>query len=436
MTVCRPFPDPTRGEGRGLSRRAALGTIAGGAAALTGCGRDDGVTRLQFWAMGNEATNVPQLMPRFQALNPGIEVEVQALPWSAAHQKLLTAYAGSSLPDVSQVGNTWVAELTAIGALSPTPDFAADLLTDQFSAVLETNRIGGRSMATPWYVDTRLIYYRTDLLARAGFDALPKTWAEWKRAMHAVKRVSGPGNFAILMPVNEFEQLLTFGLQGEDPLLRDKDTRGNFASPSFLAALAFYKSLFDEGLAPLVSATQISNVWTEFARGYFSFYFSGPWTIGDMKSRLPPEIQPHWSTGGVPGPMGAGASAPGGSSLAVFSSSPHQQAAWKLVRFLSEPAVQAEFNVITGDLPARRSAWAAPRVAADPYVTAFNGQLARAKAVPKVPEWERIVTEMQIVAERMLRGEYTVAAAGAEINRRADRLLEKRRWMIEQGRAA
>ncbi|WP_426040780.1 extracellular solute-binding protein [Brevundimonas sp. TWP2-3-4b1] len=417
-----------------IDRRAALGLMAG--ASLASCGRTDRITRLSFWAMGNEATHAPQILPAFEAANPGIKVVVQPLPWTAAHQKLLTAYAGASLPDVSQIGNTWVAELAAIGALSPTPAFADDLLQDQFPAVLETNRIGGRAMATPWYVDTRLIYLRTDLLARAGFDAMPVTWAEWKRAMHAVKRVAGDGNFAILLPVNEFEQLLTFGLQGDQPLLRDWDTRGNFSSESFQAALAFYKSLFDEGLAPLASAAQISNVWTEFARGYFSFYFSGPWTIGDMKSRLPAEIQPHWTTAGVPGPTGPGASAPGGSSLAVFRSSPHQDAAWKLVRYLSDPAVQARFNVITGDLPARPSAWAAPKVASDPYVTAFNGQLARARAVPKVPEWERIVTEMQIVAERMVRGEFTVQQAGAEIDRRADRLLEKRRWMIEQGRAA
>ena len=419
-----------------IDRRAALGLMAGAGATLSGCGRNDGITRLRFWAMGNEATNVPQILPAFEAANPGIRVEVQALPWTAAHQKLLTAYAGASLPDVSQIGNTWVAELAAIGALSPTPSFADDLLTDQFPAVLETNEIGGRAVATPWYVDTRLIYLRTDLLARAGYDAMPGTWAEWKRAMHAVKRVAGDGNFAVLLPVNEFEQLLTFGLQGDQPLLRDRDTRGNFSSESFQAALAFYKSLFDEGLAPVASAAQISNVWTEFARGYFSFYFSGPWTIGDMKARLPEAIQPHWTTAGVPGPTGPGASAPGGSSLAVFRASPHQEAAWKLVRYLSDPAVQARFNVITGDLPARPSAWAAPRVASDPYVAAFNGQLARARAVPKVPEWERIVTEMQIVAERMVRGEFTVQQAGAEIDRRADRLLEKRRWMIEQGRAA
>lgn len=416
-------------------RRAALGLMVGAAASgLAGCGRREaGITRLRFWAMGNEATNVPQILPEFERRNPGIKVDVQALPWTAAHSKLLTAYAGSSLPDLSQVGNTWVSEMAAIGAISPTPAFAADLLTDQFPAVLETNRIGGRAVATPWYVDTRLIYYRSDLLEQAGYDAVPQTWAGWKEAMHAVKRIVGPDKYAVLLPVNEFEQLLTFGLQGDEPLLKDQDTRGNFSSPSFIAALAFYKSLFDEGLAPVASAAQISNVWTEFERGWFSFYFSGPWTVGDFKSRLKPETR--WMTSGVPGPNGPGASAPGGSSLVVYRSSPHQDAAWKLVRYLADPAVQARFNVITGDLPARESAWATPSVANDPYIAAFKGQLSRAKAVPKVPEWERIVTEMQIVAERLVRGQFTPETAAAEIDRRADRLLEKRRWMIEQGRA-
>ena len=418
-----------------LHRRSALGLLAGGGAALAGCGERFAGTTLRFWAMGNEATHVPSILPEFERLNPDIRVRVQALPWTAAHEKLLTGYAGDSLPDVSQIGNTWVSELTAIGALSPTPPEAANLLTDQFAAVLDTNEVGGEAMATPWYVDTRLIFYRTDILSQAGHAAMPETWADWKRAMLDVKRVVGPDRYAVLMPVNEFEQLLTFGLQGDEPLLRDRDTRGNFASPSFTAALAFYKSLFDEGLAPVASATQISNVWTEFARGWFSFYFSGPWTIGDFKQRLPAETQPHWMTAGVPGPNGPGASAPGGSSLAVFRSSPHQEAAWKLVRYLSDPAMQARFNGISCDLPSRQSAWSTPTVAEDRYIRPFESQLQRARAVPKVPEWERIVTEMQIVAERMVRGEYTPETAGSEINRRADRLLEKRRWMIETGRA-
>ena len=161
-------------------RRQALGLMAGAAAMSAGaCSREPaGTTTLDFWAMGNEATNLPAILPEFERRNPGIRVKVQALPWTAAHAKLLTAYAGDSLPDLSQIGNTWLAEMTAIGALSPTPTEARDLLTDQFEGVLETNRIDGRLMGVPWYVDTRLLFYRTDLLAQAGYDAVPTTWAE------------------------------------------------------------------------------------------------------------------------------------------------------------------------------------------------------------------------------------------------------------------
>lgn len=417
------------------SRRDALGLIAAAPLALHGCGSRAAPGTIRFWAMGNEGASAPKLIPAFRAANPGLDVEIQPLPWTAAHEKLLTGFAGNSLPDVSQIGNTWLAELAAIGAIAPLPQSEQDLVTDNFPGVLDTNMIGGKLYGVPWYVDTRLQYYRTDLFARAGYDHLPVTWAEWKQALHQVKRVAGPGNFAILLPLNEFEQLLTFGLQQDDPLLRDNGTRGNFSSAGFKSALGFYKSLFDEKLAPVASATQISNVWNEFARGFFSVYLSGPWTVGDMKTRLPQDFQDRWSTAGMPGPKGPGASAPGGSSLVVFASSSQPAAAWKLVRHLADPKVQAEFNTLTGDLPARRASWAMAGLNADPRLAAFGGQLANAKAVPKVPEWERIVTEMQVVAERMVRGEFTVDRAAAEIDRRADRLLEKRRWMMEQGRA-
>ena len=156
----------------GPNRRDALGLIGAGAAAMVGCAPRDGRPTLQFWAMGNEGAAVPNILPEFEA-QTGVRVVVQPQPWSSAHQKLLTAYAGSSLPDVSQIGATWISELTAIGALSPTPPEAVDLLTDQFLVVLDTASIEGRSMATPWYVDTRLIYVRTDILRQAGYDTIP-----------------------------------------------------------------------------------------------------------------------------------------------------------------------------------------------------------------------------------------------------------------------
>ena len=282
-----------------LARRSFIAGLA--ALPLAGgCSRRPAGT-LEFWAMGAEAENLPALL----ATLPGTpKIHVQPLPWTAAHEKLLTSYAGDSLPDLGQVGNSWIAELVAIDAILPVPAALIGLTQGQFPAVVDTNRIGGRLMALPWYVDTRLQFYRRDLFARAGYAAPPPKWADWKASLHKVKAVAGPGNYALLMPLNEYEHLTGIALSAGANLLNGDGTRGAFAAPEFREALSFYKSLYDERLAPVASSTQISNVWNEFARGYFSVYPSGPWTIGDMKSRLPPNMQHSWATAPFPGPRG------------------------------------------------------------------------------------------------------------------------------------
>ena len=135
-------------------------------------------------------------------------------------------------------------------------------------------------------------------------------------------------------------------------------------------------------------------------------------------------------TAPLPGPDGPGASIAGGSSLAVFRASPRKQAAWQLAEFLSQPAVQSRFHAMTGDLPPRRSAWNEASLASDPYARAFREQLERVKPTPKVPEWERIATEMRLVAERVVHGELTVDQAAQTLDASADRILEKRRWIL------
>jgi len=405
------------------TRRESIAMLAAGAA-IGGCSLRTNAGELRFWAMGDEGGKVGQLMPDFEAANR-----------SAAHEKLLTAYVGDSLPDVSQVGNTWISELAAIGSLAPLPAAQASLLTDQFPAVLDTNRINGQIYGVPWYVDTRVQFFRRDLFAKLGMSSPPPRWADWKASLHQIKRLSGPGNYAILLPLNEFEQLLTFGLQQPDPLLRDNGAFGNFASPGFKAALAFYKSLFDEGLAPIATASQISNIWNEFAKGFYSVFVSGPWTIGDLKSRLPVSFQSSWATSVMPGPDGPGASAPGGASLVVPRTARDPATSWRLIDYLTRPATQARFQQIAGSLPSRRSAWDVPALADDPNVRILGRQLDIARPLPKVPEWERIATEVQVVAEAMVRGHFTLDAAASEMNHRADKLLAKRRWMLDRGRA-
>jgi multiple sugar transport system substrate-binding protein len=190
--------------------------------------------------------------------------------------------------------------------------------------------------------------------------------------------------------------------------------------------------MFDQGWAPVVTNNQISNVWDEFGKGFYSFYISGPWNIAKFKERLPAAQQDDWMTMPLPGPTGPGASLANGTSFVVFKDSPNKEAAWKLIAWLSSPKVQAEFHALTGDLPPRRSPWLTPALAEDPYAKAFREQLERAVSTPKVPEWERIATEMRLVGEQVANGRVTVDQAVEELDRRADRILEKRRWMLDQ----
>jgi multiple sugar transport system substrate-binding protein len=417
-----------------LSRAVVLG-IAAALLIAAGCSRSSSSEIvLRFWAMGREGEMVAGLLPEFERAHPGIRVKVQQVPWTAAHEKLLTAFAGEVTPDICQLGNTWLPELVALDALEPLDRYATASsivdADDYFAGIWDTNRVGGTLYGVPWYVDTRLVFYRRDLLREAGFSAPPRSWSQWTQMLAAVERQAPPDRHAILLPLNEFEPLLALALQQDEPLLRDNGRWGNFRSDGFRRALAFYLEMFQRGWAPAVASGAVSNVWNEFGRGRFAFYVSGPWNIGELQRRLPADLQHRWATAPLPGFEGPGASIAGGSSLVVFRASRHQAAAWRLVEFLSQPSVQARFHALTGDLPPRRATWHDPQLAGDPHAQAFREQLERVKPAPKVPEWERIATEMRLVAERAVRLGLSVDEAAAELDARADRILEKRRWIL------
>jgi len=413
-----------------MTRRLALGCLL----ALLACTpvRDEGT--LRFWAFGREGEVVQELVRDFEREHAGVRVEVQQIPWTAAHEKLLTAFVGGASPDLAQMGNTWIPEQVTLGALAPLDSFVAATpgmnAGGQFPGIWATNVVEGRLYGIPWYVDTRVLFYRKDILARAGFSRIPERWDEWREAMRAVTRTMGPGHFAIYIPLNEWPPMAILGLQGGSPLIT-ADGHGAFSGPAFTRAFEFLLSLYREGLAPPVNTTQVANLYQEFGRGTFAMYISGPWNLGEFRRRLPAELQGSWATAPLPGPEGAasGVSLAGGSSLVVFRRSPRQALAWELVRYLSRPDVQLRFYHLTGDLPARREAWDDSLLAADREAAAFRTQLTRAVPTPMVPEWEEVTARIMDQTEAAVRGSMTPEAALAALDRDVDGLLERRRYL-------
>jgi multiple sugar transport system substrate-binding protein len=408
-----------------LPRRHLLQLAA--ALPLAGCGRaGDGRTKLRFWAMGREGEVAHELLAGFREEHPDIELRIEQLPWTAAHEKLLTAFAGDATPDVAQIGNTWLPEMAALGAIEPLDERLAAApgidRADYFDGIWRTNVIEGRLQGLPWYVDTRLLYVRSDLLAQAGFERMPQDWAGWMQAMDGLQ--------------NEYEPLLALALQPGGDLLAEGGRRGAFAGPAFEQALGFYLEMFRRGHAPPMTNTQVFNLWQEFGRGTFALYVSGPWNLGEFRRRLAPELQDRWTTAPLPGPRGPGASIAGGSSLVLFRRSRAKRAGWALIEYLSRPSVQQQFYRLTGNLPPRRASWVGEPLSSDPKIRAFADQLERVRPTPAVPEWERIAQEMQLFAARAVNDGSTPSVVATALDARVDEFLAKRRWMLDRKAAA
>ncbi len=422
-----------------LSETLKLALAGATLLALAGCRPETEPGKLRFWAFGREGEVVRDLIPEFERQNPSIRVEVQQIPWTAAHEKLMTAFVGRTTPDLVQLGNTWVPEFTALDALEPLDTWLAKPgVVDKagyFPGIWETNVIGPQVFGIPWYVDTRVLFYRRDLLGAAGIPSPPRTWEEWRTAMKKLQKRAIPGGSAILLPTNEWTQPVILGMQAGSSLLRDGDRFGAFSQAEFRQGAEFYISLFEEGLAPAVTNNQISNVYQEFDAGVLSMWITGPWCIGEFRRRLPPSRQNAWDTAPLPSPASPdapGVSLAGGSSLALFRASSRKQEAWKLLEFLSRPETQIKFYGLTGDLPARTEAWKEKSLTEDPKARAFATQLAYVRSTPKVPEWEAIATRVQEHMESVIKKQTSLEKALTALDADTDRILEKRRFILEK----
>ena len=432
----------TRLETNGLSMAGHAGVggalLALATMLLAACSGSGSGSTLRFWALGREGEVVQLLLPEFERANPGVHVQVQQIPWTAAHEKLLTAFVGGSTPDLAQLGNTWIPDLVALGALEPLGArvrVSALAPAEFFPGIWATNEIGGEPYGVPWYVDTRVLFYRSDLFARAGVARPPRSWEEWRDDMRRIKALPGGDHYAMLMPTDEWAQPVILALQAGADLLRDGGRRADFKEPRFRQAFQFYVSLFAERLAPPLGNAQVANLYQQFADGYFASVITGPWNLEKFHLRLPPERQGDWATAPLAAVEEAdypGVSLAGGSSIVIFIPSKKKDSAFRLIEFLAEPKQQLAFYRLTGDLPARLAAWNDPVLTGESHLLAFREQLHHVTPMPRVPEWEHIAWAIAEATERVILGQQTEDQSLDRLQTEVDRMLEKRRFLLDR----
>ena len=376
--------------------------------------------QLTVWAMGAEGKLIRQAAEIFEKRNPGVKIVTQAIPWTGAHEKLVTAVVGDMAPDISQLGTTWMPEFRAMGALEPLNGFIASSALDTgdfFPGARESNIHRGQWYGLPWYVDTRVMFYRTDLALLAGYRKFPEDWEGFYKFSKALMH-SKTGGYAFALPTNDWQIFLMFYWQNGGELLKGS----TLSAGKFEETIFYLKRFFDEKLAPLEGGHD-TDLPTAFESGYFPAFISGPWMISQLETSKP-RLNGRW--GMAPLPAGKRhASFMGGCNLVMFKSSPRKALAWKFMEFMAAPEMQAKWYAASGDLPASRKAWSAPPLSGNPLLASFRKELDTAKAPPQVPEWENIAGNINDAVEEAVFGRVTARSAREKLSARIEKILAK-----------
>jgi multiple sugar transport system substrate-binding protein len=414
-----------------LRKVATIGVVAG--LLLTGCGRDPGGSNgtapgdaiasgpatgtIELWAQGGEAELLPDFVKGFEAENPDAEVNVTAIPWEAGHTKYQAAIAGGTTPDIAQMGTTWMTDFGH--AFDPTP---AEIDTSGFlPSSVRSTEVGGIAVGVPWYVDTRVFFYRKDLAAQAGYSDFPTTWEGLTDMAKALKDQPGV-EYPIQLPVSgdgAFQGMLPFLWSNGAQFITEDNSKWTFDTPEIVEALEYYQGFFDDELADKNPATGAGAGEAAFVNGTAPVLIAGPGLLGQLNMAGGPGFEDQYMVAQIPTKV-TGTSFIGGSNLSVFKDAKNRDGAWKLAQWFSTPEVQAEWYKLSGSLPAVESVWQDPVLADDEKLAVFGAQLKDTNFPPTISTWIQVSGAADSQLEQIVRAGKDPAVAMKELQATAD----------------
>jgi multiple sugar transport system substrate-binding protein len=412
---------------------AALAVGVAAAVVLTSCGRPSETASaskaastiasgpatgtINMWAQGGEGQALPAFAKEFEAANPGVKINVTAIPWDAAHNKYQTAIAGGTTPDVAQIGTTWMGDFA--NAFVPTPTSIDTSVF--FPGSVKSTVVGGTAYGVPWSGDTRVVYYRKDLLAKAGYTTFPTTWDDFKALAKAMKTKAG-AKWGVNLPAggtDSFQAMLFIPWSAGAELMNKDQTKWTLDTPAWVDAMKYYQSFFTDGIANPNPNTGAGAQDAAFVDGSIPMFVGSPGEIQSLIQAGGPGYEDKFGVALVPKNKSA-TSFVGGSNLVVFKGSKNQASAWKFIQWLSQPEVQIKWRKAAGDLPLVASAWKDPSLAGDPKMTVIGDQLNSGNSPPQVATWTQVSAAADRVLEQIVKAGANPADAMKSLQATAD----------------
>jgi multiple sugar transport system substrate-binding protein len=348
-------------------------------------------TELTYWLMGDNTSAFEELVEPFTE-STGISVNVEAIPWDSVNDRLTTAVASGDGPDVTQIGLSQLPTFIQGEALMDVSAMVGDypsLADANFPSAVSADAMNpsGAVLSFPWVSDTRVLFYRSDILSDAGYDAPPATWDELLEIATALSE-RGDDQYGYYIPQWDAPLPISYTWQAGGDVTNDAGEI-DLETPEFGAAVDHYLAFYEAGTVPTNSDFDQA---LGFITGAAPMLVSGPYLAGAINDQAP-ELEGSWGVTTVPTDA-TGTSLFAGSNVGVWSNTEHPEAALALISYLAEPETQLAWYAQVNELPAVTGALDELQAGGDPTVAVYAEQLADARLLPLSPEWDAVGGEI------------------------------------------
>lgn len=387
-------------------------------------------------AVGGPLTKIIEgMVADFTKANPNIKVTpVFSGSYADTLTKVQTLIQGGQKPDVSVLLSTDVYTLVDQDAIISLDDLVkkdADgqkYIDDFYPGFLANSRIGKTLYGIPFQRSTIVMYWNKELFKAAGLDRAPKDWNE---LVEYGKKLNNPGAgvTALKIPTDGYPYWMAqaFAIQAGKNIMNDDGTEVYLTSPEntkaveFMRSLVFEHKIMPEGVIAWASAP------TDFISGKVAMLYH---TTGSL-TNITNNAKFDFGVAMLPaGPKGFG-SPTGGGNFYIFKgiAKEKQEAAWKFVRFMSEPERLAKWSLDTGYVAPRKSSYETAvmkeATAKNPNFLVARDQLQYAQAELSVHNNQQIYKIYSDRVQAVVTGKQSVKDALEQAQKEADAVLAK-----------
>ncbi|MBD3320173.1 MAG: extracellular solute-binding protein [Chitinivibrionales bacterium] len=401
---------------------------------LTGCSSKKPELTFMIGGTANEFSFWEKTIADFTE-KTGISVELlrSATQTEQRKQQILIALRGKQPdPDIVVMDIAWIGQMARSGWLKDLFQYQIDTSAFFSNIITLADIYNSGLIGVPLYVDAGILYYRTDLLAKYGYDGPPDTWdalVSMAKDIQEKERVQNPDFWGFVWQGAQYEGLvctaLEFFVSAGGGFF---DSKGNprINSRANTAALGFMRDcIHTYGISPPNTYTDMKEEEVRLVFHNSNALFERNWPYAAKLHDTPEApVNGKYAFGVLPHFKGhLSASALGGWHAGISAYSDRTEDAAEFIKFITSRKVQQELLTELGHNPGRKDIYSGAGAKTE-RLASLKDIFSSAVPRPTVPYYSQVSQVLQKYLNAGLANSMEPSRALSEAQKEIERIKQ------------